>query len=168
MKKFILYKRHATSTDLFPVQNVSKRSHGSLSQIIKRWGVRPTTLPFTRRHPVGKKKLKQVQLKCLAKRKHSENKVVKFSPTLQDGRYPVTASILPQHLPEHSENTWRKCMVFHRGCLGGRKRFLHEGRCRKLSAFFPPVLQHTLSSTANIAATVPTESSPAKAVLNYG
>lgn len=49
-------------------------------------------------------------------------------------------------------------MVFYHGWLGGRKRFLCKVRHRKLLAFFPSVLQHAFSSTANITVILPTES----------
>lgn len=49
-----------------------------------------------------RKKVKQIQFECLAKRKHSEKNKLKFSPTLQGERYLVTASNLPYRLPKHS------------------------------------------------------------------
>lgn len=83
-----------------------------------------------------RKKVKQIQSECLAKRKHSEKNKLKFSPALQEERYLVTASNLPYRLLKHSYNMWRKFMAFYHGWLGGRKRFLCEVRCRKLLAFF--------------------------------
>jgi len=101
MKNFISYIRPATDTDLLPSQNINKRSYGSLSQKMKCWNVHPITLPFTTRDCRGGVGggacvcgIKQIQLKCLSKRKHSEKNKVKFSPTLQDERYLVTASNL--------------------------------------------------------------------------
>lgn len=94
MQKFISHIRHSSNTDLFPPQNINKRSYGSLIQKIKCWNVHPAMLPSTSRYPVGGGgggEIKQIQLKCLAKRKHSVKNKVKFSPNPQDEPYLITS-----------------------------------------------------------------------------
>lgn len=166
MQKFISHIRHSSNTDLFPPQNINKRSYGSLIQKIKCWNVHPAMLPSTSRYPVGggKNKTNTTQMSSQKKTFSKEQGEIQSHSsgwTVSYYKLQIFSSVCLSTARTCGENLWHFIMV---GLGEGRGFSVRSGSGNYL--LFSPVLQHVFSFTANVAIILPTESWLAETVLN--